>query len=128
MRGFFAPQDKYGDSSPFATLRVRMTTIRGRLLNDSLKALAAEEDGLDEAEVGLGIDADGVEVGGLDIDGEAVLEEAELFEALGALEPASGQGGEAVEGGFAISVEADVLPVLRLDPGLRSETWLDPGQ
>src|ERR1039458_4633453 len=73
--------------------------------------LAAEEDGLDEAEVGLGVDADGVEIGGLDVDGEAVFEEAELFEALGALQPAGGQGGEAVEGGLAISVEADVLPV-----------------
>src|ERR1017187_7407460 len=73
--------------------------------------LAAAEDGLDEAEVGLGVDADGVEVGGLDVDGEAVFEEAELFEALGALQPAGGQGGEAVEGGLAIGVEADVLPV-----------------
>src|ERR1039458_8232423 len=73
--------------------------------------LAAEEDGLDEAEVGLGVDADGVEIGGLDVDGEAVFEEAELFEALGALQPAGGQGGEAVEGGLAIGVEADVLPV-----------------
>jgi len=34
-----------------------------------------------------------------------------LFEALGALEGAGGQGGEAVEGGFAVRVEADVFPV-----------------
>ncbi len=65
-------------------------------------------------EVFFGVDADGVEVGGLDVDGDAVFEEAELFEALGVFERAVGQGGEALEGGFAVGVEADVLPVLRL--------------
>ncbi len=63
-------------------------------------------------EVFFGVDADGVEVGGLDVDGDAVFEEAELLEALGVFEGAGGQGGEALEGGFAIGVEADVLPVL----------------
>ena len=36
-----------------------------------------------------------------------------MFEALGLLEEAGGQGGEALKGGFAVGVEADVLPVLR---------------
>ena len=47
------------------------------------------------------------------MDGDSVFEEAELFEALGLFEEAVGQGGEAVEGGFAVGVEADVLPVGR---------------
>jgi hypothetical protein len=64
-------------------------------------------------EVFFGVDADGVEVGGLDVDGDAVFEEAELLEAFGVFERAVRQGGEALEGGFAIGVETDVLPVLR---------------
>ena len=64
-------------------------------------------------EVFFGVDADGVEVGGFDVDVDAVFEEAELFEALGLFEGAGGESGEAVEGGFAVGVEADVLPVLR---------------
>ena len=64
-------------------------------------------------EVFFGVDADGVEVGGFDVDVDVVFEEAELFEALGLFEGAGGQGGEALERGFAVGVEADVLPVLR---------------
>ncbi len=64
-------------------------------------------------EVFFGVDAYGVEVGGFDVDVDAVFEEAELFEALGVFEGAGGEGGEALEGGFAVGVEADVLPVLR---------------
>jgi len=64
-------------------------------------------------EVFFGVDADGVEVGGFDVDVDAVFQEAELFEALGLFEGAGGQGGEALERGFAVGVEADVLPVLR---------------
>jgi len=62
-------------------------------------------------EVGFGVYAYGVEVGGGYVEGEAVFEKAELFEALGLFEGAVGQGGEEVEGGFAVAVEADVLPV-----------------
>ena len=76
--------------------------------------LAAEE-GFYALEVFFGVDAYGVEVGGFDVDGDSVFEEAELFEALGLFEGAGGQGGEAVEGGFAVGVEADVLPVVRWD-------------
>jgi hypothetical protein len=72
-----------------------------------------EEELLDEVEVGFGVDADGVVVGGLDVEVEAVFEEAELFESLGALELAGGQRGEEIERGLAIGVEADVLPVRR---------------
>jgi hypothetical protein len=63
-------------------------------------------------EVFFGVDADGVEVGGLDVDVDVVFEEAELLEALGLFEGAGGKGGEALEGRFAVGVEADVLPVL----------------
>lgn len=62
-------------------------------------------------EVGFGVYADGVELGGSDVDAKAVLEEAELFEALGLFEGAVGQGWELLERGVAICVEADVLPV-----------------
>jgi hypothetical protein len=66
-------------------------------------------------EVFFGVDSDGVVFGGLDVDGDVVFEEAELFEALGLFEEAGGQGGETLEDGFAVGVETDVLPVLRCD-------------
>ena len=72
---------------------------------------ACGEDGFDLLEVIFGVDADGVEVGGFDVQADAVFEIAELFEPLGLLEFTGGQGGEAVESSFAIGVEADVLPV-----------------
>jgi hypothetical protein len=74
--------------------------------------VARAEEGFDAVEVLFGIDADGVVLGGGDVEGEAVFEEAELLETLGALEGAGRELGEAVEGGAAIGVEADVLPVL----------------
>ncbi len=74
---------------------------------------SAAEEGFDAVEVFFGVDAYGVEVGGFDVDVDAVFEEAELLEALGLFEGAGGQGGEAQERGFAVGVEADVLPVLR---------------
>jgi hypothetical protein len=74
--------------------------------------LVAQE-GFDAVEVFFGVDADGVEVGGFDVNGDAVFEEAQLFQALGMFESAGGQGGEALEGGLAVPVEADVLPVWR---------------
>ena len=64
-------------------------------------------------EVFFGVDAYGVEVGGFDVDVDAVFEEAELFEALGLFEGAWRQGGKALEGRFAVGVEADMFPVLR---------------
>jgi hypothetical protein len=64
-------------------------------------------------EVFFGVDSNGVVFGGLDVDGDVVFEEAELFEALGLFEEAGREGGEALEGGLAVGVEADVLPVLR---------------
>ena len=70
-----------------------------------------EQELFDEAEIGLGVDSDGVVVRGLDVQVQAVFEEAELLEAFGALEPACRQGREEVERSLAIGVEADVLPV-----------------
>jgi len=58
---------------------------------------SSEEEGFDAVEVLLGVDADGVEVGGFDVDVDAVFQEAELFETLGLFESAGRQGGEALE-------------------------------
>jgi len=80
-------------------------------LNLVLEAGGGAEEGFDVAEVFFGVDADGVEVGGLDVEVDAVFEETELFQALGLFEDAVGQGGELLERGFAVGVEADVLPV-----------------
>ena len=55
---------------------------------------APEEELFGEEEVGFGIDADGVEFGGFDVEVEAVFEEAELFEAFGAFEDAGGRVGK----------------------------------
>jgi hypothetical protein len=74
---------------------------------------SAAEEGFDAVEVFFGVDADGVEAGGFDVDVNVVFEEAELLEALGLFESAGGQGGEALERGFAVGVEAEVFPVLR---------------
>jgi hypothetical protein len=63
-------------------------------------------------EVFFGIDADGVEAGGFDVNVDVVFEEAELFETLYVFEGAGGQSGEALECGLAVGVETDVLPVL----------------
>ena len=65
--------------------------------------LAAEE-GFYAVDVFLGVHAYGVEGGGLDVDVDAVFEEAELLEALGLFEGAGGKGGEALECGFAVGV------------------------
>lgn len=64
----------------------------------------------DLVEVGLGVYADGVVRGGDNGDGDVVLEEAELLEALGELERGRGEGVEAVEGVGGVGVETDVLP------------------
>ena len=62
-------------------------------------------------EVFFGVYAYGVEVGGFDVEVDVVFEEAELFEALGLFEEAGWEGGEEVEGGAVVGVEADVFPV-----------------
>jgi hypothetical protein len=80
--------------------------VRGSRLEDR----GAEEE-FDLGEVGFGVDTDGVVVGGFDVDGDVVFEEAELFEALGLFEEAGREGGEEVEGGAMVSVEADVFEV-----------------
>lgn len=69
------------------------------------------EDGFDGLEVGFGVDADGVGGGVGDVDGDAVVEEAELFEAFDLFEPGGREGGEAFEGGAAVGVDAEVLAV-----------------
>ncbi len=73
------------------------------------------EESFDAVEVFFCVDSNGVEVGGLDVDVDAIFKEAELLEALGLFKGAGGQGGEALERGVAVGVEADVLPVLRRD-------------
>ena len=51
-------------------------------------------------------------MGGLgDVEGDAVFEQAELFEALGLFECAGGECGEAGESLLSIGVEAEVLPI-----------------
>jgi hypothetical protein len=55
--------------------------------NLSLRLLAVQE-GFYALQVFFGVDADGVELGGLYVDGDVVFEEAELFEALGLFEKA----------------------------------------
>jgi hypothetical protein len=62
-------------------------------------------------EVFFGVYADGVEVRGFNVEAETVFEEAELLQALGRFEWGWGEGGEAVEGGLAVGVEAEVFPV-----------------
>jgi len=69
-----------------------------------------EEDLFDAEEVFFGIDADGVVRGGGDVDGDAVFEEAQLFEALGELERAGWERVEAAQGVGAVGVEAEMLP------------------
>jgi hypothetical protein len=68
-------------------------------------------------EIFFGVYAYGVVVGGFDVDVDSIFQEAELFEALGLFECARGEAEEAVEGGFAVGVEADVLPILRCGVG-----------
>ena len=52
--------------------------------------LAGLEERFDLFEVFFGVYAYGVVVGGFDVDGDVVFEEAELFEALGLFEGAGG--------------------------------------
>ena len=58
--------------------------------------LTVEEEGFYAVEIFFGVDADGVEGGGFDVNVDVVFEEAELFEALDVFEGAWGQGGESV--------------------------------
>ena len=61
-------------------------------------------------EVFFGIYADGVVRGFGDMDGDVVLEEAELLQFFDEFERGGGEGVEAVEGFGAVGVEAEVLP------------------
>ena len=78
---------------------------------------SAAKEGFDALEIFFSVDAYGVVVGGFDVDVDSVLEETELFQALGLFKGAWRQCCEAVEGGFAVGVEADVLPVFRCGVG-----------
>ena len=77
--------------------------------------VAGVEESFDTVEILFSVDADGVVLRGGDVEVEAVFEEAELLEALGALERARWKLGEAVEGFAAVGIEADVLPVVGID-------------
>src|ERR1035441_7317814 len=72
-----------------------------------------EQDLLDEAKILFSVDADCVVGGGFDVNLDAVFEEAELFETLGALKLGGRERWEKVERRFAIGVKANVLPVKR---------------
>jgi hypothetical protein len=72
---------------------------------------AGREDGFGGLEIFFGIDADGVAGGGGDVDGDPVVEETELFEALDTFEPGGRERGEAIKGGFAVSVDAEMLAI-----------------
>jgi len=69
------------------------------------------EEFFDAEEVGFGVDSDGVVLGFGDVEGKAVFEQAELFEAFGELEGCGREAGEALEGGAAVGVEAEVLEI-----------------
>jgi hypothetical protein len=62
-------------------------------------------------EILFGIDTDGVTGSSGDVDGDAVVKEAELFEPLDPFEPGGREGGESVEGRFAIGVDAEVFAI-----------------
>lgn len=74
------------------------------------------EDELRGGKILLSVDADCVDGGGLYVDRDAVLKETELFELLGVLKCAHGQAGVSGEGGSPVGIEADVLPVRRVNP------------
>ena len=54
------------------------------------ESASAQEQGFDAVEVFIGVDSDGVVFSGLDVNGDVVFKEAELFEALGLFEEAGG--------------------------------------
>src|SRR5512134_2505490 len=98
-----------------AMIRARMpqrlvTSGRGAG-SGSRSGTAAGEQRLHRAEVVLGVHAHGGLVGLGHPDGDAVLEEAELLQALRALERGAWQRVVGVEHGTAIRVETHVLPV-----------------
>ena len=72
---------------------------------------ASREQGLHRAEIVLGVHAHGGLVGLDHADGDAVLEQAQLLELLGALEGGGRQRVEALQRGAPIRVHAGVLPV-----------------
>ena len=76
-------------------------------------ALSLAEEGFDSPEIILSVDADGIELGGFDVDAETVFEKSKLFEPLGSLKKPVRKCGKAFERVFTVGVEADVFPVLR---------------
>jgi len=70
------------------------------------------EDVFDLLEVFFGVYAYGVVFRGFDVEGDVVFEEAELFKSLGLFKGAVREGGEALERGLAVGIEADVFPVV----------------
>ncbi len=80
--------------------------------------MGGAEDLFDDEEVGFGVYADGVGFDGFDVDVDAVFEPAELFETLDDFQLAGGQGRELLQGGAAVGVEADVLPVAGVAGGV----------
>ena len=59
----------------------------------------------------LGVDADGVARRGCYVDVDAVVEQTELLEALEALDPGGRKRGKALQGGFAVGVDSQVLAI-----------------
>lgn len=72
---------------------------------------AAGEDSFGGAQILFCIDADGVRRSGGNVDVDAVIEEAQLLEALDLLKPGGRQRGEFLERSFAVGVNAEVLAV-----------------
>jgi hypothetical protein len=73
--------------------------------------LSISQNLFDALQVFFGVYADGVAGGLAYVDGDAVFEQAQLLEALDLLERRGGEGGELLEHGFAVGVEAEVLAV-----------------
>jgi len=72
-------------------------------------------------EVFFGVYADGVVRGFGYVEGEAVFEQAKLFETFGLFEVADRQRGEALKRSFAVGIEAEVLPDLGVAGGVAVE-------
>ena len=91
---FVALQEQLGLKLDAAKAPVEMIVVDHVEAPSNSGLDAGLQEGFDAGEVGFGVDADGVEGGGGDVDVDAVFEEAKLFEAFGVLEGAVGQGGE----------------------------------
>jgi hypothetical protein len=74
-------------------------------------ATFAQDDSFSGAQIFFGVDTNGVAGCAGDVDGNAVVEKAELLETLDALQPGRRKGGESIEGRFPIGVDAEVLAI-----------------